>query len=37
VTRLQPLQRHKVVFAEEIEINSAADVIRNKVRQVAYR
>jgi hypothetical protein len=37
VTRLQRLQRHKVVFAQEIEINSAVDVIGDKVRQVAYR
>jgi hypothetical protein len=36
VTCLQPLQRRKVVFAEEIEINSALDVIGDKVRQVAY-
>ena len=37
MTRLQRLQRHKVVFAQEIEINSAADLIGDKVRQVAYR
>jgi hypothetical protein len=36
VTRLQPLQRHKVVFAQEIEINSAADLIGDEVRQDAY-
>jgi hypothetical protein len=37
VTRLQPLQRHEVVFAYEIEINSAVDVIGHEVRQDAYR
>jgi hypothetical protein len=37
VTRLRRLERHKVVFAYEIEINSAVDVIGHEVQQDAYR